>query len=71
VRYSIRPLTAADAAAIAAWRHPGEYLFYDVDQDADDVAERLDRTEWGTRYFAADAGGELAGYFVFNHRERP
>jgi ribosomal-protein-alanine N-acetyltransferase len=67
VRYSIRPMTAADAAAIAAWRYPGEYGFYDVDQDPGDLAELLDPAEWGTRYFAADAAGELAGYFVFKH----
>jgi ribosomal-protein-alanine N-acetyltransferase len=65
VRYSIRPMTAADATAIAAWRYRGEYGFYDVDQDPDDLAELLDPAEWGTRYFAADAQGGLAGYFVF------
>ena len=63
--YEIRPLTAADADAIAAWRYPGEYGFYDLDRDPDDLAELLDPSEWGTRYFAADADGELAGYFVF------
>jgi [ribosomal protein S18]-alanine N-acetyltransferase len=65
MRFEIRPLTAADASAIAGWRYPGEYRFYDVDQDPDDLAELLDPAEWGRRYFAADAGGALAGYFVF------
>jgi ribosomal-protein-alanine N-acetyltransferase len=69
VRYEIRPMTAADAQAIAAWHYPGEYRFYDVDQDPDDLAELLDPAEWGTRYFAADAAGELAGYFAFKHRD--
>ncbi len=63
--YRIRPMTAADAEAVAAWRYPGEYRFYDVDQDPDDLAELLDAREWGTRYFAADAGGRLAGHFAF------
>ena len=63
--YEIRPLTAADADAIAGWRYPGEYSFYDLERDPDDLAELLDPAEWGTRYFAADARGELAGYFVF------
>jgi ribosomal-protein-alanine N-acetyltransferase len=67
MRYSIRPMTAADATAIGAWRYPGEYRFYDVDQDPGDLAELLDPAEWGTRYLAADARGELAGYFVFKH----
>ena len=67
VRYTIRPMTAADAEAVASWRYPGEYRFYDVDQDPGDLAELLDPAEWGTRYFAADAAGELAGYLVFRH----
>jgi [ribosomal protein S18]-alanine N-acetyltransferase len=69
VRFEIRPMTAADAGAIAAWHYPGEYRFYDADQDPDDLAELLDPAEWGTRYFAADAAGGLAGYFVFKHRD--
>ena len=58
-------MTAADADAIAGWRYPGEYRFYDADRDPDDLAELLDPAEWGTRYFAVDAGGELVGDFVF------
>jgi ribosomal-protein-alanine N-acetyltransferase len=67
VRYSIRPMTAPDAEAIAGWHYPAEYRFYDFDQDADDMAELLDPSEWGKRYFAADADGSLAGFFVFKH----
>jgi ribosomal-protein-alanine N-acetyltransferase len=64
--FVIRPMTAADAGAVAAWRYPEPYSFYDWDQDADDLAELLDPTEWGRRYFAADAAdGSLAGLFVF------
>lgn len=69
MHYAIRPMIAADAGAIARWRYPGEYRFYDVDQDPDDLAELLDPAEWGERYFAADADGELAGYFVFKRRD--
>ncbi len=59
-------MVAADAQAIAAWRYPGEYSFYDANADADDLAELLDPAEWGHRYFAADevAGHELAGFLV-------
>jgi ribosomal-protein-alanine N-acetyltransferase len=52
--FAIRPMTAADAHAIATWRYPGEYSFYDADADPDDLAELLDPAEWGRRYFAAD-----------------
>lgn len=56
-------MTAADAHAIAAWRYPGEYSFYDADADRDDLAELLDPAGWGQQYFAADelAGHTLAG----------
>ena len=65
-RFAIRPMTAADAGEIAAWRYPEPYDFYDSDRDADDLAELLDPSEWGRRYFAADgADGRLAGFFVF------
>jgi ribosomal-protein-alanine N-acetyltransferase len=64
--FAIRPMTAADAHAVAAWRYPGEYSFYDADADPDDLAELLDPTEWGRRYFAADERPrhQLAGFLV-------
>jgi [ribosomal protein S18]-alanine N-acetyltransferase len=62
----IRTMTAADAHAAAAWRYPGEYSFYDAGADPDDLAELLDPTGWGRRYFAADDAAErqLAGVLV-------
>jgi [ribosomal protein S18]-alanine N-acetyltransferase len=56
-------MTAADARAVAAWRYPGEYSFYDADADAGDLAELLNPAGWGHRYFAADeeTRRELAG----------
>ena len=62
--FAIRPMTEADARAIAAWHYPEPYDFYDWSQDAGDLAELLDPAEWGERYFAADADGVLAGFFV-------
>ena len=64
--FMIRAMTAADAHAVAAWRYPGEYSFYDADADPDDLAELLDPAEWGRRYFAADdaAQRQLAGVLV-------
>ncbi len=62
--FAIRAMTAEDAEAIAAWHYSGPYAFYDWEQDPDDLAELLDPGEWGRRYFAADADGELAGLFV-------
>ena len=62
-------MTEADAKAVAGWRYPGEYAFYDWPNDPDDLAELLDPAEWGRRYFAADAEGALAGFFVFKPHE--
>jgi ribosomal-protein-alanine N-acetyltransferase len=59
-------MTARDAGAIAGWRYPEPYGFYEWGRDPGDLAELLDPSEWGRRYFAADLDGEgLAGYFVF------
>jgi [ribosomal protein S18]-alanine N-acetyltransferase len=58
-------MTAGDARAIAAWRYPAPYSFYDWERDPDDLAELLDPSEWGRRYFAADVDDGLAGFFVF------
>jgi hypothetical protein len=52
--FRIRSMTAADARAVAAWRYPGDYSFYDADADAGDLAELLNPAGWGHRYFAAD-----------------
>ena len=64
--FAIRPMTAVDAHAVATWRYPDEYSFYDADADPDDLAELLDPAGWGTRYFAADelAAHTLAGVLV-------
>ena len=68
-RFSIRAMTERDARAIAEWRYPGEYAFYDVDADPRDLAELLDPARWGRDYFAADdEDGVLAGFFVFKPR---
>jgi hypothetical protein len=52
--YAIRPMRESDARAIAEWRYPGVYAFYDADQDRDDLAELLDPAGWGREYFSAD-----------------
>jgi hypothetical protein len=32
-QFRVRPMTAADAHAVAAWRYPGEYSFYNADAE--------------------------------------
>jgi ribosomal-protein-alanine N-acetyltransferase len=60
VALRIRPLLAADAAAIATWRYPPPFDFYDSDGDADDLAPP---DEHGLGYYVIEAGeGELVGF---------
>jgi [ribosomal protein S18]-alanine N-acetyltransferase len=51
----VRPLSADDAAAIAAWRYPGRYSTYDVNDPA-----ALETSAWGVI-----DGGELIGHCCF------
>lgn len=59
---TIRPTTQADAEAIAAWRYPGEYAFYDADADPVDLDELLHDRGDG-RFAVATGDGELVGHF--------
>ena len=60
-------MTHDDAMAIAAWRYPGQYAFYNWDADPSDLAELLNPAGWGEQYFAVDSpeDGELVGFFDF------
>jgi RimJ/RimL family protein N-acetyltransferase len=56
-------LTAEQARAIADWRYPPPYDFYDATGDEDDLRELLDRA--GPYYAALDEHGALVGFFCF------
>jgi ribosomal-protein-alanine N-acetyltransferase len=59
-------MTGEDAQAVAAWRYPGEYAFYNWDADPADLAELLDPASWGKQFFAVDWPDEsLVGMFMF------
>jgi hypothetical protein len=47
-----RPLTQANAEAIALWHYPEPFSFYDWAEDPDDLAELLDLALRGDAYFA-------------------
>jgi ribosomal-protein-alanine N-acetyltransferase len=62
-RWSVTPMTQAEAEEVAAWRYPGEYAFYDADSVPDGLAELLDPARRGEEYFAARGqGGNLEGF---------
>jgi len=64
--FRFRPLTQADAEAIAAWHYSEPYAFYDWTADPADLTELLDPAARADAYSAVeDAAGELIGHFSF------
>jgi [ribosomal protein S18]-alanine N-acetyltransferase len=62
-RWSITPMTQAEAEEVAAWRYPGEYAFYDADSVPDGLSELLDPVRRRDEYFAAyGRDGSLEGF---------
>ena len=43
-------MTQAEAEAVASWRYPGEYAFYDAATIPEDLAELLDPQRRGDAY---------------------
>jgi [ribosomal protein S18]-alanine N-acetyltransferase len=59
-------MSQADAEAIAAWRYPDGYSFYDWTSDPDDLAELLDPRRRGDEYVAVESeGGALIGFYQY------
>ena len=50
--FHFEPLTQADAEAIAEWRYPEPYSFYDWMSDPGDLRELLEPTRRGEAYWA-------------------
>jgi [ribosomal protein S18]-alanine N-acetyltransferase len=59
-----------DAEAIAGWRYPEPYSFYNWTADVDDLRELLDPSLRGEAYWAVkDDGGDLVGHFSFKPKD--
>ena len=68
--FHFRPLTQANAEAIALWHYPEPFSFYDWAEDPDDLAELLDPALRGDAYLAVEDGADdLIGYFSFKWRD--
>ena len=64
--FRFRQMSQTDAEAIAGWRYPAPFSFYDWDSDPGDLAELLDPRARADGYFAVeDASGTLVGFFHF------
>lgn len=56
-------LTQPQAETIAyTWHYEGEYAFYDMEADQDDLAEFLDAEQRGQSVFAITSDEELVGF---------
>ncbi|TCI36442.1 MULTISPECIES: GNAT family N-acetyltransferase [unclassified Exiguobacterium] len=61
--YKFALMTQAQAETIAfSWHYDGEYAFYDMEADEDDLAEFLDTEQRGQSVFAITNDGELVGF---------
>lgn len=62
--YKFEIMTQKQAEEIAHnWHYDGEYSFYDMEADEEDLAEFLDRKARGNFMFAVMIEDELIGYF--------
>ena len=59
------PMSAADAAAVAAWHYDPPYDFYDWTADPDDLALILDDRARRGRFYSAYENGRLVCFFEF------
>ena len=70
--FHFEPLTQGDAEAIAEWRYPEPYSFYNWTADPDDLRELLEPARRGEAYWAVrDDADELVGYFDFKVAKNP
>ncbi|WP_421378442.1 GNAT family N-acetyltransferase [Bacillus salacetis] len=66
--YKFSPLTDDAAEEIAfQWKYDGEYSFYDMTADQEDLEEFLSPDRSG--YYAVERNDELIGYFCFQRDE--
>lgn len=61
--YQFAVLTQQQAESIAyTWHYEGDYAFYNMEADKDDLAEFLDAEQRGQSVFAITSDGELVGF---------
>jgi [ribosomal protein S18]-alanine N-acetyltransferase len=51
--WTFAPMSQAEAEAVAGWRYPGDYAFYDADSVEGGADELLDPAQRGDRLFTA------------------
>ncbi|MFP5351901.1 MAG: GNAT family N-acetyltransferase [Actinomycetota bacterium] len=61
----IRTMSEEQAEEVISWRYPGEYAFYDMERDVEDMAELRAAHVREEKYFSALKNSELIGFFEF------
>ncbi|TLS37225.1 GNAT family N-acetyltransferase [Pseudalkalibacillus caeni] len=69
--YTFKHMTQKQAEDIAYnWHYDGEYSFYDITADEEDLEEFLDPDQRGDSTFAVFKNNELEGFFSFKETEQ-
>ena len=64
MKLRIQQLMPGNALRIAnEWRYPGEYSFYNMNQNQDNYAEFISSQERGNHYWQVTVSGVLIGFF--------
>lgn len=70
MNYLFQPMTQQEAEYIAEkWHYEGEYAFYDMDADEEDLEEFLDSNQREGKLFSVYEGSQLIGFFSFTRPE--
>ncbi|MGH0585229.1 GNAT family N-acetyltransferase [Bacillus mycoides] len=66
--YMFTVMSRAEAEEIAYnWHYEGEYSFYDIEADEEDLAEFLEDESRGNHTFSVKENGTLIGFFSFSN----
>ncbi|MBS4538469.1 GNAT family N-acetyltransferase [Clostridium sp. D2Q-11] len=64
--YIFKPMRIQEAEEIVNWHYAGDYSFYDMKSDKEDLDEFLEPSNWEDTYFTVYKDKELIGFFSFN-----
>ena len=56
-------MSEAEAEEVIGWKYPGEYAFYDMERDVEDMAELRAAHVREAKYHSVYSGHELVGFF--------
>ncbi|MCC2248479.1 GNAT family N-acetyltransferase [Virgibacillus sp. AGTR] len=68
MHYSFKPMTQEQAEIIAyEWHYDGEYRFYNMEEDQEDLQEFLNpERRQGSHFIVHDEKNELVGFFTYH-----